>query len=126
MGGGYIGCEFAQIFRRFGSEVTIFAGGRLAGREDEDISDTGRRHPDRGGDPDRLGSDRPRWRPTRTGRGHAGDETVVGCHVLVATGRTSNVDLLGDAHGLAVDERGFIPSTTGSRPRSPASGRSAT
>ena len=108
VGGGYIGCEFAQIFRRFGSEVTIFAGGRLAGREDEDISSLVA---------DILTAEGIRIVSGRTSSvaSHpdgvavsAGDETVVGSHVLVATGRTSNVDLLGDAHGLEVNERGFI------------------
>ena len=38
IGGGYIGLEFGQMFRRFGAEVTIIAGGGVAGREDEDVS----------------------------------------------------------------------------------------
>src|ERR671912_1747403 len=37
VGGGYIGCEFGQMFRRFGSEVTILAGGGIAPQEDEDV-----------------------------------------------------------------------------------------
>ncbi len=108
VGGGYIGCEFAQIFRRFGSNVTIFAGQRLAAREDEDISDLVE---------DILTKEGVRVVSGRTDKvaQHpdgiavtAGGETVVGSHVLIATGRTSNVDLLGDAHGLEVDKRGFI------------------
>ena len=37
VGGGYIGCEFGQMFRRFGAEVTILAGGGIAPQEDEDV-----------------------------------------------------------------------------------------
>ncbi|GAA3632370.1 mercuric reductase [Microlunatus ginsengisoli] len=108
VGGGYIGCEFAQIFRRFGSTVTIFAGERVAAREDADISELVAGI---------LTDEGIRIVPGRTSSvaAHAdgvavtaGEETVVGSHVLVATGRTSNVDLLGDAHGLAVNARGFI------------------
>ena len=40
IGGGYIGLEFGQMFRRFGARVTIITGSRVAPREDEDISDT--------------------------------------------------------------------------------------
>ncbi len=108
VGGGYIGCEFAQIFRRFGSRVTMFAGQRPAAREDEDISDLVS---------DLLSAEGVRIVPGRTDgvAPHpegiavtAGSETVVGSHLLIATGRTSNIDLLGDAHGLEVDGRGFI------------------
>src|SRR6478735_4984865 len=38
VGGGYIGLEFGQMFRRFGSNVTIIAGGGIAGREDADVA----------------------------------------------------------------------------------------
>jgi pyruvate/2-oxoglutarate dehydrogenase complex dihydrolipoamide dehydrogenase (E3) component len=108
VGGGYIGCEFAQIFRRFGAEVTIFAGGRLAAREDEDISDLVAQIMTNEGV--RIVSGRTeKLAPHEGGIAvTAGAETVVGSHVLIATGRTSNVDLLGDAHGLELDRRGFI------------------
>ena len=39
VGGGYIGLEFGQMFRRFGAEVTILAGGGIASREDADVVD---------------------------------------------------------------------------------------
>jgi pyruvate/2-oxoglutarate dehydrogenase complex dihydrolipoamide dehydrogenase (E3) component len=108
VGGGYIGCEFAQIFRRFGSQVTIFAGQRVAAREDEDISAmvadilTAEGIRIVGGRTDKVAPHPDGVAVT------AGDQTVVGSHVLIATGRTSNVDLLGDAHGLEVNQRGFI------------------
>ena len=49
IGGGYIGLEFGQMFRRFGARVTIITGSRVAPREDEDISDTACRDADRRG-----------------------------------------------------------------------------
>jgi pyruvate/2-oxoglutarate dehydrogenase complex dihydrolipoamide dehydrogenase (E3) component len=108
VGGGYVGCEFAQIFRRFGSAVTMFSGGRVAGREDEDVSElvagilSGEGVRIIAGRGDRVA-------PHDHGVAVTADgSTVVGSHLLVATGRTSNVDLLGDAHGLELTERGFI------------------
>ena len=109
VGGGYIGCEFAQIFRRFGAEVTVVAGGRLAAREDPDISELVQGV---------LEAEGVRVLPGRTDRvaAHASGvevftddgASVTGSHVLVATGRRSNVDLIGNRHGLEVDARGFV------------------
>ena len=65
VGGSYIGLEFGQMFRRFGSEVTVVEmGPRLIGREDEDVSDGG------AGDPGDGGHRRPpqrRMHPLRRG-----------------------------------------------------------
>ncbi|MCW2812146.1 MAG: oxidoreductase [Friedmanniella sp.] len=109
VGGGYIGLEFGQMFRRFGAQVTIVAGGGIAGREDEDVSAiltevlTGE------------GVTIVEGRTARVGRSGDGIEVVLedgqqvrGSHLLVATGRRSNSDLLGPDHGLATDERGFV------------------
>ena len=109
VGGGYIGLEFGQMFRRFGSEVTIVAGGGIASREDPDVQQIltdlflseGVR----------IVAGRPS-RVRREGGGVAvevpGAATVTGSHLLVATGRRSNSDLLGPDTGLATDERGFF------------------
>jgi len=109
VGGGYIGLEFGQIFRRFGSRVTIITGSRLAEREDEDVSAMlAEMLTDEG-------VDIVHGRPARVGPGRGGidvelgdDTTITGSHLLVATGRRSNSDLLGPEHGIETDERGFF------------------
>ncbi len=110
VGGGYIGLEFGQMFRRFGSEVTILAGSGIAGREDPDVAQalhdilTSEGVVIRNTRPTRVG-------PTADGirvETDDGEGPVTGSHLLVATGRTSNLDLLGPDHGLATDERGFV------------------
>ena len=108
IGGGYIGCEFGQMFRRFGSEVTMITTSRIAPREYEDVSEI---------ITDMLTADGVQLRTGRTTRvGRHGDgvevelddgTVITGSHLLVAVGRTANSDLLGD-HGIAVDERGFF------------------
>ena len=108
VGGGYIGLEFGQMFRRFGADVTILAGGGVASREDEDVSDLISEILTAEG-VTILG-----LRPAGV-RAHAdgvevqlSDQgSVVGSHLLVATGRRSNSDLLGE-HGIDTDERGFF------------------
>ena len=108
VGGGYIGCEFGQMFRRFGSEVTMIVGSGIAGREDDDVIQiltdlfTEEGISLRSGRPTRV-------RPHADGVEVTVDDgsTVTGSHLLVATGRRSNSDLLGD-HGIRTDERGFF------------------
>jgi pyruvate/2-oxoglutarate dehydrogenase complex dihydrolipoamide dehydrogenase (E3) component len=108
IGGGYLGCEFGQMFRRFGSAVTIIAGGGVAAHEDPDVQQTiADLFRDEGialldGRPQRVG-------PSGDGVEVVMEDgsTVVGSHLLLATGRVSNSDLLGD-HGIATDERGFF------------------
>ncbi|HZA03221.1 MAG TPA: mercuric reductase [Propionibacteriaceae bacterium] len=108
VGGGYIGCEFGQMFRRFGAEVTMIAGGPLAPQEDDDVrqilADT---FAEEGISviPRNLTG----VRPHADGIEAAVDDgtTVVGSHLLLATGRVSNSDLLGD-HGVTTDEKGFF------------------
>ncbi len=109
IGGGYIGLEFGQMFRRFGARVTIIAGSRVAPREDEDISAIlAEVLTDEGvdivyGRPTRIG-------PAETGvKAELGNGTTIeGSHLLLATGRRSNSDLLGPDHGIATDDRGFF------------------
>jgi pyruvate/2-oxoglutarate dehydrogenase complex dihydrolipoamide dehydrogenase (E3) component len=109
IGGGYIGLEFGQIFRRFGARVTIITGSRVAPREDEDISDILTEMMKEEGVNIVIG------RPTRIGPGQGGIEVdlgdsqrIAGSHLLVATGRHSNSDLLGPDHGIQTDKRGFF------------------
>jgi pyruvate/2-oxoglutarate dehydrogenase complex dihydrolipoamide dehydrogenase (E3) component len=109
VGGGFIGLEFGQMFRRFGSRVTIVTGSRLADWEDEDVSAMlAKMLTDEG-------VDIVYGRPTQVGPSSLGidvvledDKTVSGSHLLVATGRRSNSDLLGASHGIETDERGFF------------------
>lgn len=109
IGGGYIGLEFGQMFRRFGSRVTIITGSRLAEREDEDVSAMLAEMLTE------EGVDIVYGRPARVGSGANGievelgdDRTIIGSHLLVATGRRSNSDLLGPEHGIETDKRGFF------------------
>ncbi|HVR18979.1 MAG TPA: FAD-dependent oxidoreductase, partial [Polyangiaceae bacterium] len=112
LGGGYVGCEFSQMFRRLGSEVAILEHGEhLMHAEDEAVSR----------EVEAVFSQEgievvPRARVenvTRTNGGVelrlAGGRDVVGSHLLVATGRRPNTDDLGcDAAGLELDARGFV------------------
>jgi pyruvate/2-oxoglutarate dehydrogenase complex dihydrolipoamide dehydrogenase (E3) component len=115
VGGGYIGLEFGQMFRRFGSDVTIVEHGpRLVAREDEDVSVAILDILEREGIRVRLGTKCKSFV-------QQGDETVFsvdtagesaeirGSHVLIATGRRPNTDDLRlDKAGIAVDPRGYI------------------
>jgi pyruvate/2-oxoglutarate dehydrogenase complex dihydrolipoamide dehydrogenase (E3) component len=115
VGGSYIGLEFAQIYRRFGAEVTVIEmAPRLIPREDEDISAAvadilkaegidirlrvhGMRVAKRGKEV-AIGLD-----------SASGAAEVVGSHILMAVGRRPNTDDLGlDRAGVATDKRGFI------------------
>jgi pyruvate/2-oxoglutarate dehydrogenase complex dihydrolipoamide dehydrogenase (E3) component len=115
VGGSYVGLEFAQMFRRFGAEVTVVEKApRLCSREDEDVSDAIREILEAEGVAIRLDSECIRFAPH--GRDIAvgvncatGEPEVVGSHVLLAVGRRPNTDDLGlEAAGVAVDERGYI------------------
>lgn len=112
LGGGYIACEFGQMFRRFGSRVTVIQRGEnLLGREDADVASAlESAFRDEGIDL-RLGAEA--TSVAREGGGIAvtlGDGNVVrGSHLLVAVGRRANTDDLGcEAAGLRLDKRGFI------------------
>ncbi|HEU5485425.1 MAG TPA: FAD-dependent oxidoreductase [Microlunatus sp.] len=110
VGGGYIGLEFGQMFRRLGAEVTILAGSGIASREDPDVVEaltevlTDEGVTIRNVRPQRVAPTGDGDISVETGEG----EPVVGSHLLVATGRTSNLDLLGPEHGLDTDDRGFV------------------
>lgn len=115
LGGSYIGLEFAQIYRRFGSEVSVIElAPRLIAREDEDVS--------------AAVADILRGEGIKTyvnssvaGIARSGNDIAVkvmsegmalrvtGSHLLLAIGRRPNTDDLGlETAGIAVDERGFI------------------
>ncbi|MFJ6589937.1 mercuric reductase [Streptomyces violaceusniger] len=116
LGGGYIGLEFGQMFRRFGSEVTIVqTGPRLLMREDDDVSDevatilrdegitvltsaTPERVEEAGGGRVRL-----------TVRTPDGERRVEGSHLLSAIGRVPNTEALTPvAAGIRLSDTGFI------------------
>jgi pyruvate/2-oxoglutarate dehydrogenase complex dihydrolipoamide dehydrogenase (E3) component len=115
IGGSYVGLEFAQMYRRFGSEVTVIEKGpRLAGREDEDVSRVLGEIMEKEGVNVVTGANciYARKHPEGvevTTECEAGEETVTGSHVLWAVGRVPNTDDLGlDRAGVDTDERGFI------------------
>ncbi len=115
VGGSYIGLEFGQMYRRFGSEVTILdMAPRLIRREDEDVSTAIKEIVESEGISVRLNA-------TCIGfarQGDAivaqvdcktGDRAVVGSHLLLAVGRHPNTADLGlEKAGVATDERGYI------------------
>lgn len=115
LGGSYIGLEFGQMYRRFGSEVTIIErGSRLIAREDEDVSQGVLEIVTGEGVRAELGAE-------VTGVEKRGDDVVVkirrggseseitGSHLLLAIGRVPNTDDLGlDKASVATDPRGYI------------------
>ncbi|MFW5801202.1 MAG: mercuric reductase [Spirochaeta sp.] len=115
IGGSYIGLEFAQIFRRFGSEVTILQRSeRLLTREDPEMSDVAMEIMQAEGVTCHTGVHVESVSPEENGvevrftRGGT-QTTVAGSHLLVGAGRVPNSDRLNlDAAGVETDERGFI------------------
>ncbi|HEV8722426.1 MAG TPA: FAD-containing oxidoreductase [Candidatus Binatia bacterium] len=115
IGGSYVGLEFAQIYRRFGSEVTIVEmGPRLIQREDEDVSEAIRTILENEGINIRTGAEcialEKRGEKVAVNLDcSSGDKTIVGSHALLAVGRVPNTDDLGlENAGVAVDQRGYI------------------
>jgi pyruvate/2-oxoglutarate dehydrogenase complex dihydrolipoamide dehydrogenase (E3) component len=116
LGGGYIGLEFGQMFRRFGSRVTIVQRGpRLLGREDTDVAEAVAEILREDGIGILLRSEAvsvargPHDGVKLTVSGEQGEETLAGSHLLVAIGRTPNTDSLGlDEAGVATDDKGYI------------------
>jgi pyruvate/2-oxoglutarate dehydrogenase complex dihydrolipoamide dehydrogenase (E3) component len=116
LGGGYIGVEFAQMFRRFGSRVTLVQKGwQLLPREDPDMAESLAAILREDGIEIILDAKASRISGSGgeirlTVRVDGGEREVTGSHLLVATGRTPNTDALNlQASGVEMDERGFIP-----------------
>jgi len=115
VGGSYVGLEFAQMYRRFGSEVTIVEmGPRLIGREDEDVSEALREILEAEGIQVHLNAKcislAKHDRQIAVGVDcEQGPPEVLGTHVLLAVGRTPNTSDLGlERAGVKTDQRGFI------------------
>jgi pyruvate/2-oxoglutarate dehydrogenase complex dihydrolipoamide dehydrogenase (E3) component len=115
VGGSYVGLEFAQMFRRFGAQVTVVERApRLIAREDEDISNQIKAILEEEGVAVRLEAECIRLHPHAEGVAvgvdcQVGDKEVVGSHVLVAVGRRPNTDDLGlDKAGVKTDQAGYI------------------
>ena len=116
LGGGYVGLEFGQMFRRFGSQVTIIQRGpRLLAREDDDVADqvadilredgleilleTTPLHVEQVGD----------GKIQLTVKTPTGERTLTGSHLLIAAGRTPNTDWLNlPVTGVITDKHSFI------------------
>lgn len=115
LGGGYIGLEFGQMFRRFGSRVTVVHhGGQLLPREDADVIAELTRALEAEGLEFQFNAKTTRMEK-KDGRisllldTPAGKTTVTGSHLLVATGRTPNTADLGlDKTGISTDKSGFV------------------
>jgi pyruvate/2-oxoglutarate dehydrogenase complex dihydrolipoamide dehydrogenase (E3) component len=116
IGGGYISLEFGQMFRRFGSRVTLIERGpHVLSREDADVADEVAKILREDGIEVLLET-----KLVRVGQASPGvievtvqtkdeERTIRGSHLLVAAGRTPNSDLLNlDAAGIKVDKRGYI------------------
>ena len=115
VGGGYVGLEFGQIFRRFGSEVTIIEKApRLIRAEDEDVSSAVREILEREGIHFRLNANCIALSRGETGIAakvdcESGEPEVTGSHLLLAMGRTPNTDDLGlEKAGVLRSSRGYI------------------
>ncbi|MEO7109799.1 MAG: FAD-containing oxidoreductase [Polyangiaceae bacterium] len=115
LGGSYIGLEFAQMYRRFGSKVTVIEKGpRIIVREDEDVSSTIQKFLEDEGIVFKLDADCKKAEKqgdtlivdiSTNGK----TERISGSHLLVAVGRAPNTGDLGlDKAGIKTDARGFI------------------
>jgi len=121
VGGSYIALEFAQVFRRFGSRVTVIVRGeRLLAREDADFAQAVQQVLAREGIEFRFGAQPRRVEPLGSPGSSGGDGVriafdgaeppVDASHLLFATGRQPNTDDLGlPAAGIATDKHGTIP-----------------
>jgi len=115
LGGGYVGVEFGQMYRRFGSEVTIVDHApRLMSSEDEDVSQEIRRIFESEGIEVITGAriERVAWDSDglRATLGMDGERREIsGSHLLVAAGRKPNTDDLGlEATGIETDDKGYV------------------
>ena len=119
LGGGYIGLEFGQMFRRFGARVTIVQSGeRLLAREDPDVADEVAKIVREDGIEVLLSAKTLSASSAGSSAGASiqlrvltaeGERTISGSHLLVATGRIPNAEALNlAAAGVETDKRGFI------------------
>src|SRR6476646_5081553 len=115
VGGSYIGLEFGQMYRRFGSEVTIVEmGPRLIQREDEEVSEAIREILENEGINIRLNAEciaveKHYEKVAINVDCGTGDKKVLGSHLVLAVGRVPNTDDLGlENTAVAVDQRGYI------------------
>lgn len=115
IGGGYIGLEMGQFYRRMGSEVTLVqSGGQVAPREDEEVARALQEYLEEEGITFKLNRRATRVEPDGEGLrvhvdGEDGQEVVTGTELFVATGRRPNTDDLGlETVGVETDPRGYI------------------
>jgi pyruvate/2-oxoglutarate dehydrogenase complex dihydrolipoamide dehydrogenase (E3) component len=115
LGGGYVGLEFGQMFRRFGSRVTIIHNqAQIVTREDPEIAGELQNILEGEGIQFHLRVDTTRVEHANgsvkvTVMGAQGPSTISGTHLLAAVGRRPNTDDLGlDKAGVAVDKKGYI------------------
>lgn len=116
LGGGYIGLEFGQAFRRFGADVTIIEGAdQLVIREDEDVAESVLEILQNEGITVHLKSKASAVSRDPNGVIHVtldtpdGSAQVTGSHLLVAVGRRPSTDKLNlDTVGVETDKRGYI------------------
>jgi pyruvate/2-oxoglutarate dehydrogenase complex dihydrolipoamide dehydrogenase (E3) component len=115
IGGGYIGLEFGQMFRRFGSKVTVLEFGKqFLSREDDDVCEE--IHKFLTAEDVKIISDAHVLKLNKNGKGITADVNVSGkvkkiscSHLLIAIGRTPNTDILNlKSAGIKTDERGHI------------------
>ena len=112
LGGGYVGLEFGQMFRRFGSEVTIVQrGGQLLAREDTDVAEAVLKVMEEDGirillDTEAVGVKKTEAKIELTVRTPQGEQKMNGSHLLAATGRKPNAeDLNLAAAGIETDKQ---------------------
>lgn len=112
LGGGYIGVEFSQVYRRFGSRVTLIQrGDQLMPREDKDVAESIQKFLEDEGieillnaNAESVSGDENEVVVTLSG-----GKQIIGSNLLIATGRKSNSDTINpEAAGIKTDERGFI------------------
>jgi pyruvate/2-oxoglutarate dehydrogenase complex dihydrolipoamide dehydrogenase (E3) component len=115
LGGNYIGLEFAQMFRRFGSRVSVVEQGpRITGREDEDVSTALAKALEAEGIEFHTRAKATKVSKTASGlvldiEAAGGTQSLEGSQLLVAIGQVPNTDDLGlDSAGVATDEHGWI------------------
>ncbi len=114
IGGGYIGLEMGQFYRRMGSRVTVVqSDAQLLPREDKDVAEALQTLLEKEGIRFLLNARAKRVAPGSplkiTLATEDGDEVIEGCHLFLATGRTPNTDDLGlETIGLETTEKGFL------------------